>query len=65
MLKILKKFIIFSPEKKTLLGRWNRNNNVTVTSSLSNYDHCGDTICKDPKEVQKLIKLELDKSKSK
>ena len=54
------------PEKNPiLLGRWNRNNNQTITSILTNYDHCGDIICKDPKEAKKLITMEIEKSKNK
>jgi len=48
-----------------LLGRWNRNNDPTITSILTNYDHCGDIICKDPKEAKKLITMEIEKSKNK
>ncbi len=57
---------MFVKEKNPiLLGRWNRNNNQTITSILTNYDHCGDVICKDPKEAKKLITMEIEKSKNK
>lgn len=46
-------------EKTILLGRWNRSNNSIINSQLANYDHCGDVICKDPKQISKLIQSEI------
>lgn len=46
-----------------MLGRWNPNNNPNIKSILANYDNCGDSICKDPVEVQKYIDYEVLKIK--
>ena len=41
-------------EKKILLGRWG-NYGKDIKNIYANHDHCGDTICKDPKIVKNLI----------
>lgn len=64
MFRFIKKMFV-KEKNPILLGRWNRNNNPTITSILTNYDHCGDVICKDPKEAKKLITMEIEKSKNK
>lgn len=64
MFSFIKKMLV-KEKNPILLGRWNRNNNPTITSILTNYDHCGDIICKDPKEAKKLITMEIEKSKNK
>ena len=46
-----------------MLGRWNQNNCPNIKSILANYDHCGDSICKDPVEVHKYIDYEVLKIK--
>ena len=62
MFQFIKK-MFYKEKNPILLGRWNRNNK-TITSILSNYDHCGDIICKDPKEAQQMISIEIDKIKN-
>lgn len=64
MFRFITKMLV-KEKKPILLGRWNRNNDPTITSILTNYDHCGDIICKDPKEAKKLITMEIEKSKIK
>ena len=46
------------PKETILLGRWNRNHCANIKNIFSNYDHCGDTICKDPREITRLINKE-------
>ena len=55
----IKKFMRFTAQSQDLLlGRWNKKNAV-ITSQLSNYDHCGDTICRNPSEIKIMINREL------
>lgn len=57
-MKMIRSFVkIFNPENGNKLGRWNLKNNPEITNIFANYDHCGDTLCKDPKE----IKCDIDK----
>ena len=35
------------------VGRWDLRNNSDITNIFANYDHCGASICKDPKEITK------------
>ena len=51
----LPKIIKNNNTKITPLGRWNTKDNSDIKSILANYDNCGDIICKDPKEVIKII----------
>lgn len=64
MFRFIKKMFV-KEKNPILLGRWNRNNDPSITSILTNYDHCGDIICKDPREAKKLITMEIEKSKNK
>ena len=44
------------------LGRWNTikdNNFMEKTMDWANHDHCGDIICKNPKEFNNFIKNEI------
>tara|TARA_B110001450_G_C17660336_1_gene496910 strand:+ start:1857 stop:2057 length:201 start_codon:yes stop_codon:yes gene_type:complete len=61
--KIISNF--FKPKKtnKILLGRWN-NKGTEIKNIYANHDHCGDTICKDPKSVSTYIKKEISKVKN-
>ncbi|VVU95331.1 hypothetical protein CPAV1605_1082 [seawater metagenome] len=63
------KNIITKPKPQVMLGRWNTEHGLEIKNIMANYDHCGDTICKDPKQitllVNKEIKNNLDKPKSK
>lgn len=54
MWNLLKKYIK-NNNRKVLLGRWG-NNGKDIKNIYANHDHCGDTICKDPKIVQNIIK---------
>ena len=56
MFNIIKKLIM--PKDTILLGRWNSNHCANIKNIFSNYDHCGDTICKDPREITRLINKE-------
>jgi hypothetical protein len=53
MLNIFKN-LIRKKESKIVLGRWGRTNDVTK-SIYANSDHCGDTICGNPKKVKQLV----------
>lgn len=56
MLKLLKKFIFRkNTNKPVLLGRWNYSKQ-NLKNIYANYDHCGDTICKDPTFIKNNIK---------
>lgn len=65
LLKIIKQFII-KPDTHLVLGRWNTINSSTASAGIknimANYDHCGDMICHDPKEISKSINNEISKS---
>ena len=50
-------------DTKTILGRWGNTGN-DIKNIYANHDHCGDIICKNPKEVTELIKSEI-KNKNK
>ena len=55
----MKNFVRFTAKSQDLLlGRWNKKNAV-ITSQFSNYDHCGDTICRNPSEIKTMINREL------
>ena len=41
-----------------ILGRWG-NSGTEIKNIYANHDHCGDIICKNPKDVKKIIKKEL------
>ena len=48
---------IFKEQPKTRLGRWNLKNNSEITNTFANYDHCGDIICKNPKEITNSVDI--------
>ena len=50
-------------DSKIILGRWG-NTGDNIKNIYANHDHCGDIICKNPKEVTELIKNEI-KNKNK
>ena len=58
-------FLSKTQDKKVPLGRWNTSDNNGIKSVLANSDHCGDTICKDPKLVSKFVKMEVEKFEKK
>ena len=60
------KFIrnLLKSEKQPLLGRWGKHG-VDIKSIYANYDHCGDTICKNPKLVSDFVKENTKKNKKK
>ena len=68
MWQLFKK-IFRKKETKILLGRWG-NHGKDIKNIYANHDHCGDTICKDPKIVKSLIEKRnflgksLDKKKT-
>ena len=52
----------FTKKNNTLLGRWKNNKTLgeqLIHNLYANHDHCGDTICKNPKIVQEIIKTEI------
>ena len=55
---IINKIIKPKESNKILLGRWT-NQGTEIKNIYANHDHCGDIICKDPKEVTSFIKKEL------
>ena len=57
--------IFTQTDKRILLGRWNREENVAIKSVLANFDNCGDEICGDPKKLSEFIKKEITKEKGK
>ena len=62
---MLRRFFSGKSSKLPLLGRWDQKISPEIKSIWANYDHCGDSICKDPMEVQKHIDDELLKIKKK
>ena len=60
--RYIPKFIKESP--KTTLGRWGTTDNSDIKSILANYDNCGDTICKDPQELNKAVQKAYLKKKN-
>ena len=64
MIRNIFKKIFQKKENKILLGRWN-NNGKEIKSIYANHDHCGDIICKDPKELTKIVKKELTRTELK
>ena len=65
MLSIVRRYIpkFIKGPRKTPLGRWSTIDNSDIKSILANYDNCGDTICKDPKELNKIVKKAYLKKK--
>lgn len=61
MLRIISN--LFKPAPKQALGRWNTEHCHNIKSVLANYDNCGDSICKDPKEVKKYVDLHVEENK--
>ena len=47
-------------DTKIMLGRWG-NKGSNIKNIYANHDHCGDIICKNPKDVKEIIKKELKK----
>ena len=55
MIKYLKKiFLNQTPSNTILLGRW-KNESQNIKNIYANHDHCGDIICKNPKNIKKYI----------
>ena len=48
------------PNYNVILGRWG-NYGTEIKNIYANHDHCGDIICKNPKDVKNIIKSELKK----
>ena len=48
------------PNYNVILGRWG-NNGTEIKNIYANHDHCGDLICKNPKDIKEIIKKELKK----
>ena len=48
------------PNYNIILGRWGNYGNE-IKNIYANHDHCGDIICKNPKDVKEIIKKELKK----
>ena len=44
---------IFLKDEKPKLGRWNLK--TSINSIYQNRDHCGDTICKTPKQASEYL----------
>ena len=59
MLSRLKK-LFKNTDTKIILGRWG-NNGSNIKNIYANHDHCGDTICKNPKIITEFIKNEEKK----
>ena len=55
---------LLKSEKQPLLGRWGKYG-VDIKGIYANYDHCGDTICKNPKLVSDFVKENTKKNKKK
>ena len=49
-------------ENKIILGRWGNIGN-DIKNIYAIHDHCGDVICKNPKEITALINKEINKKK--
>lgn len=62
MLRYIKKFknIFKRNDNKIILGRWN-NTGDEIKNIYANHDHCGDIICKNPKEVTEIVRREIKK----
>ena len=57
--KILKNISTHNTDKsKIMLGRWGNTGN-NIKNIYANHDHCGDIICKNPKEIREIIKNEI------
>ena len=52
---------LFIPKEEMMLGRWNTRECSNIKNIMANYDHCGGTICKNPKEITNLVEKELSK----
>ena len=50
---------ILFPKETIMLGRWNTRECSNIKNIMANYDHCGDIICKNPKEITNLVEKEL------
>ena len=65
-MRFLRQLFNKSSNKITKLGRWDHRisgKDKYIRASWANSDHCGDSICKDPVEVQKYIDYEVLKVK--
>ena len=49
--------IVFGSKYRSeiILGRWG-NSGKEIKNIYANHDHCGDIICKNPKDIKKIIK---------
>lgn len=61
MLTMLKN-LFKKTDNKIILGRWGNIGN-DIKNIYANHDHCGDVICKNPKEITALINKEINKKK--
>ena len=52
------KNLFIKTDKKIMLGRWGNTGN-NIKNIYANHDHCGDIICKNPKEITEIIKNEI------
>jgi len=52
---------------KKCLGRWGASRDIDkkIINSLANMDHCGESLCKNPKEYKKMIDAVLKEEQSK
>lgn len=52
----------FSTER-SLLGRWNLQDNTEIKAALANMDCCGDALCGSPEEYKKSVESIIESSK--
>ena len=58
-----KNFIIF--DSRVATGRWNINDNKAIKETLANMDSCGDNLCGNPVNYNKIIRKILKEGKAK
>jgi len=59
MLKLFRKLFSSKSKTKIFLGRWGNHGNE-IKNIYANHDHCGDLICKNPKEVTEIVQKEIN-----
>ena len=59
MIKHIRKLFNSKSKTKIFLGRWGNNGNE-IKNIYANHDHCGDLICKNPKEVTEIVRKEIN-----